>query len=54
MPITTMLSIGIQVPVPQKISGFNQILLPFQSDVWMTLGNTYRNIMLFIGSQTLT
>ena len=39
MYITEMLTIGILVPVPQKISGFDQILLPFQQEVWIAIGN---------------
>ena len=41
MHITTMQSIGIQVPLPQKTKGFNQILLPFKVEVWVTFGNIF-------------
>ena len=41
MYITEMLTIGILVPEPQKISGFSQILLPFEEDVWVTIGETF-------------
>ena len=33
-----MVRIIVQVPVPGKITGYSQIILPFQSEVWLSLG----------------
>ena len=35
---TSMLTIDITVPVPGRMMGFSQIILPFQTEVWMMLG----------------
>ena len=36
-----MLGLNIQVPVPKKISGYQQIILPFQTEIWLSLGLFY-------------
>ena len=38
-----MLALKIQVPVPKRITGFRQIILPFKIEVWMWLGKKYNN-----------
>ena len=38
MPITYMVNMKLQVPVPRKITGFQQIVLPFMPQVWISLG----------------
>ena len=38
MSITYMLRMKLQVPVPKKIVGFQQTILPFMPQVWIFLG----------------
>ena len=38
MSITYMLRMKLQVPVPKKIVGFQQTILPFMPQVWICLG----------------
>ena len=49
-----MLSLNIQVPVPKKISDYKQIILPFQKEVWLSLGifilstSIYNLVLLYV------
>ena len=38
MSFTYMIKIKMQVPVPRKITGFQQTILPFMPQVWICLG----------------
>ena len=35
---TYIINIAVEVPVPKRVSGFDQILLPLQPEVWLTFG----------------
>lgn len=35
---TYIIYIAVEVPVPKRVSGFDQILLPLQPEVWLTFG----------------
>ena len=49
-----MLTIDITVPVPGRMMGFSQIILPFQTEVWMMLGSVGYFSKIMFCKQTIT